>query len=64
MQDELSVGSWKVIAEAREGGNVGIYNRGGDVRSDLIDEILTTINSTDIIWEAPKKSQQVWFIKL
>ena len=64
MQKELTAGSWKVIAEAREGGNVGIYNRGGDVRSDLIDEILTKINSTDILWEAPKKSQQVWFIKL
>ena len=64
MQKELEAGSWKVIAEAREGGNVGIYNRGGDVRSDLIDEILTKINSNDILWEAPKKSQQVWFIKL
>ena len=64
MQKELEAGSWKVIAEAREGGNVGIYNRGGDVRSDLIDEILTKINSNDILWEAPKKPQQVWFIKL
>ena len=64
MQKELEAGSWKVIAEAREGGDVGIYNRGGDVRSDLIDEILTKINSNDILWEAPKKPQQVWFIKL
>ena len=64
MQKELEAGSWKVIAEAREGGNVGIYNRGGDVRSDLIDEILTKIPSEEIIWEAPKKPQQVWFIKL
>ena len=64
MQKELKSGSWKVIAEAREGGNVGIYNKGGDVRSDLIDEILTKINSNDILWEAPKKPQQVWFIKL
>ena len=64
MQDELQAGAWKVIAEAREGGNVGIYNSGGDVRSDLIDEILTKIPSEDILWEAPKKPQQVWFIKL
>ena len=64
MQKELKAGSWKVIAEAREGGNVGIYNRAGDVRSDLIDEILTKIDSNDILWEAPKKPQQVWFIKL
>ena len=63
MQKELEAGAWKVIAEAREGGNVGIYNKSGDVRSDLIDEILTKISSNDIIWEAPKKPQQVWFIK-
>ena len=64
MQEELESGAWKVIAEAREGGNVGIFNKGGDVRYDLIDEILTKINSNDILWEAPKKPQQVWFIKL
>ena len=64
MEKELEAGAWKVIAEAREGGNVGIYNRGGDVRSDLIDEILTKIPNEKIIWEAPRKSQQVWFIKL
>ena len=64
MQKELDAGSWKVIAEAREGGNVGIYNKGGDVRSDLIDEILTEIPSENILWEAPRKTQQVWFIKL
>ena len=55
---------WKVIAEAREGGNVGIYRKGGDVSSDLIDEILTKIPTEKILWEAPKKPQQVWFIKL
>ena len=64
MEKELEAGAWKVIAEAREGGNVGIYNRGGDVRSDLIDEILTKIPNEKIIWEAPRKSQQVWFIEL
>jgi phosphosulfolactate synthase len=64
MNKELDAGAWKVIAEAREGGNVGIYNRGGDVRSDLIDEILTEIPNNQIVWEAPRKSQQVWFIKL
>ena len=64
MQKELEAGAWKVIAEAREGGNVGIFNKIGDVRSDLIDEILTKIPSEDILWEAPKKPQQVWFIKL
>ena len=64
MKKELEAGSWKVIAEAREGGNVGIFNRSGDIRSDLIDEILTKIPNENIVWEAPKKHQQVWFIKL
>jgi len=64
MHKELAAGSWKVIAEAREGGNVGICRDTGEVRSDLIEEILTKIPKERILWEAPKKSQQVWFIKL
>lgn len=64
MTAELEAGSWKVIAEAREGGNVGIYRGGGEVRSDLIEEITRKIDVNDILWEAPKKPQQVWFIKL
>ena len=64
MQKELEAGSWKVIAEAREGGNVGIFRGSGEVRSDLIEEILTKINNNQIIWESPQKTQQVWFIKL
>jgi phosphosulfolactate synthase len=64
MQKEIDAGSWKVIAEAREGGNVGIYRGSGEVRSDLIEEILTKIPREKILWEAPQKSQQVWFIKL
>ena len=64
MQKELDAGSWKVIAEAREGGNVGIFRGSGEVRSDLIEEILTKINNDQVIWESPQKTQQVWFIKL
>lgn len=64
MQKELDAGSWKVVAEAREGGNVGVFRNSGEVRSDLVDEILTKIPKNKIIWEAPKKNQQVWFIKL
>lgn len=64
MEKEIDAGSWKVIAEAREGGNVGICSSTGEVRSDLIEEILTKIPQERILWEAPKKSQQVWFIKL
>ncbi len=64
MKAEIEAGSWKVIAEAREGGNVGIYRGTGEVREGLVDEILTQIPEETIIWEAPQKEQQVWFIKL
>ena len=64
MEKEIEAGSWKVIAEARESGNVGLYRSGGEVRSDLIEEILTKIPKDNILWEAPKKQQQVFFIKL
>jgi phosphosulfolactate synthase len=64
MSAEIEAGSWKVIAEAREGGNVGIYRDSGEVREGLVDEILTQIPEETIIWEAPQKEQQVWFIKL
>ncbi len=64
MTAELEAGSWKVIAEAREGGNVGIYRGSGEVREGLVDEILTRIPYERIIWESPQKEQQVWFIKL
>jgi phosphosulfolactate synthase len=64
MKAEIDAGSWKVIAEAREGGNVGIYRDSGEVRQGLVDEILTQIPEEKIIWEAPLKAQQVWFITL
>ncbi|WKN33623.1 phosphosulfolactate synthase [Porifericola rhodea] len=64
MQAELDAGAWKVIGEAREGGNVGLFRSSGEVRSGLVEEILTKIPFESIIWEAPQKEQQVWFIKL
>ncbi len=64
MKGEMEAGSWKVIAEARESGNVGIFRGNGEVRSGLVEEILTQIPKEAIIWEAPQKAQQVWFIKL
>jgi phosphosulfolactate synthase len=64
MQSELDAGAWKVIGEAREGGNVGLFRSSGEVRSGLVQEILTKIPFEKIIWEAPQKAQQVWFIKL
>ncbi len=64
MQAELQAGAWKVIGEARESGNVGLFRASGEVRSGLVEEILTKIPFESIIWEAPQKEQQVWFIKL
>lgn len=64
MQKELSAGAWKVIGEAREGGTVGLFRDSGEVRQGLVEEILTQVPEEKIIWEAPQKEQQVWFIKL
>jgi phosphosulfolactate synthase len=64
MEAELNAGAWKVIAEAREAGNVGVYRSSGEVREGLVQEILTKIPEEKIIWEAPQKAQQTYFIKL
>jgi phosphosulfolactate synthase len=64
MRSELEAGSTYVIAEAREAGNVGIYRGSGEVREGLVQEILTQIPEEKIIWEAPQKSQQLYFFEL
>ncbi len=64
MRAELNAGSTYVIAEARESGNVGIYRGSGEVREGLVQEILTQIPGDRIIWEAPQKGQQLYFIEL
>ncbi len=64
MRAELSAGASYVIAEAREAGNVGIYRGSGEVREGLVQEILTQIPQEQIIWEAPQKAQQLYFLEL
>ena len=64
MRAELEAGSTYVIAEAREAGNVGIYRGSGEVREGLVQEIQTQIPEEKIIWEAPQKAQQLYFIEL
>lgn len=64
MKTELKAGSWKVIAEARESGTTGIYNKDGSENLSLIKDIIDEINPQKVIWEAPLKNQQVYFIKL
>jgi phosphosulfolactate synthase len=64
MSTELEAGSWKVIAEGRESGNVGVFRPNGTAHTYLINKIIAKIDPNDILWEAPKKTQQVWFIRL
>jgi phosphosulfolactate synthase len=64
MSTELEAGSWKVIAEGREAGNVGVFRPNGTAHTLLINRIIAKIAPERILWEAPQKNQQVWFIKL
>jgi phosphosulfolactate synthase len=63
IESELEAGAWKVIAEAREGGNVGIFRHDGEVQMGLIDEIVHAVAPEKILFEAPRMDQQVWFIR-
>lgn len=63
IQAELEAGAWKVICEARESGTVGLFHTNGEPKSTLVDEIVGNIDPARLIFEAPQKSQQVWFIR-
>jgi len=63
MKSELRAGSVKVIAEARESGTTGIYNEDGSINNDIMGAISEHVRLENVIWEAPLKSQQAWFIK-
>jgi len=63
MKSELEAGAFKVIAEARESGTIGIYNEDGSINNNVIDAISQHVSLDNVIWEAPLKSQQAWFIK-
>jgi phosphosulfolactate synthase len=63
MQKELQAGAFKVIGEARESGNVGIYRSTGKAHVTLVNKIIAKVQADKILWEAPQKPQQVWFIK-
>lgn len=60
---ELEAGAWKVITEGRESGTVGIYQPGGEVKEGLLDEIQSAVDPTQLLFEAPVKKQQAWFVK-
>ncbi len=63
IKEELSAGAWKVVTESREGGTAGIFRPSGEMRTGLVDEIAHEIDFHDLLWEAPTKSSQTWFIK-
>ena len=63
IREELDAGAWKVITEGREGGTAGIFRSDGDMRTGLIDEIVHSIAVDDVLFEAPTKSSQAWFVK-
>jgi phosphosulfolactate synthase len=63
LQEELDAGAWKVITEAREGGTAGIFDSSGGMRTDLIGEIAMAVGPAHVVFEAPTKAAQAWFIK-
>ena len=63
IETELEAGAWKVITESRETGSAGIYRPDGEVRMGLIDEIAHAVDADKLLFEAPRKEQQVWFLK-
>ncbi|MDX6370304.1 MAG: phosphosulfolactate synthase, partial [Gaiellaceae bacterium] len=63
IREELDAGAWKVITEGREGGTAGIYSPTGEMRTALVDEIVQEVDLDSLLFEAPSKSSQAWFIK-
>jgi phosphosulfolactate synthase len=63
LQEELDAGAWKVITEARESGTAGIFDSDGGMRTDLIGDIAMSVGPANVVFEAPTKAAQAWFIK-
>ena len=63
LREELEAGAWKVITEAREGGTAGIFDAGGGMRTELIGEIAEAVGVANVIFEAPSKAAQAWFVQ-
>ena len=59
----LESGARWVICEGRATGDAGLYRPDGEARTGLIDEILHEVDANRLIFEAPQKHQQVWFIR-
>ena len=63
LREELDAGAWKVVTEAREGGTAGIFSKTGEMRTELVGEIAGAVPLEDVIFEAPTKAAQAWFVK-
>jgi phosphosulfolactate synthase len=63
LREELDAGAWKVITEAREGASSGIFTSDGAMRTELVEEIGSAVDLDDVIFEAPTKAAQAWFVK-
>jgi phosphosulfolactate synthase len=63
IKEELAAGAWKVIMEGREGGTAGIYRPTGEMRTGLVDEIAHEVAISSLIFDAPTKSAQAWFVR-
>jgi phosphosulfolactate synthase len=63
LNEELEAGAWKVITEAREGGTAGIFDSSGGMRTELISDIAGAVGPANIVFEAPTKAAQAWFVK-
>jgi phosphosulfolactate synthase len=63
LREELSAGAWKVITEARESGTAGIFDSSGGMRTQLINEIAMDVGPANVVFEAPTKAAQAWFVK-
>ena len=64
IRSELDAGSWLTICESRESGTVGLYRPNGEIRSGLVEEIVDLVGQDRVLFEAPQKAQQVWFIQM
>ena len=62
LREELDAGAWKVITEAREGASAGLFTQAGEMRTDLVGEIAASLPVEDVIFEAPTKAAQAWFV--
>ncbi|WP_372365646.1 phosphosulfolactate synthase [Candidatus Uabimicrobium sp. HlEnr_7] len=63
IKNTLKAGAYKIVTEGRESGTVGVFRNSGEIRKGLIEEILASTDISNIVFEAPQKAQQVWFIK-